>query len=98
MKEGMLFIWSEKELIGEILDHFYQQGFDYVENMVYVMLDPSLKQDVEHYHTSDATPAIARQDYRFIRKGHKTLLMLRRSHAKQNNNKFETKVPLELRH
>lgn len=44
MKEGMLFIWSEKELIGEILDHFYQQGFDYVENMVYVMLDPSLKQ------------------------------------------------------
>ena len=24
MKEGMLFIWAEKELIGEILDHFEQ--------------------------------------------------------------------------
>ncbi len=22
MKEGMLFIWAEKELIGEILEHF----------------------------------------------------------------------------
>jgi hypothetical protein len=22
MKEGMLFIWAEKELISEILDHF----------------------------------------------------------------------------
>ena len=39
MKEGMLFVWAEKELIGEILDHFSAQGFDYVENMVYVMLD-----------------------------------------------------------
>ena len=44
MKEGMLFIWAEKELIGEILDHFEQQGFEYVENMVYVMLDPNMKQ------------------------------------------------------
>lgn len=43
MREGILFIWAEKELIGEILDHFEAQGFEYVENMVYVMLDPSLK-------------------------------------------------------
>ena len=47
MKEGMLFIWAEKELIGEILDHFEPQGFDYVENMVYVMLDPSMKEEVK---------------------------------------------------
>lgn len=44
MKEGLLFIWAEKELIGEILDHFEQQGFEYVENMVYVMLDNNFKQ------------------------------------------------------
>lgn len=44
MREGMLFIWVEKELIGEILHHFYAQGFEYVENMVYVMLDGELKQ------------------------------------------------------
>ena len=53
---------------------------------------------VEKYHNTDATAAIARQDYRFIRKGHKTLLFLRRSAAKQNNKSSETKVPLELRH
>lgn len=43
MKEGMLFIWAEKELISEILDHFEGQGFEYVENMVYVMLDQDMK-------------------------------------------------------
>lgn len=43
MKEGMLFIWAEKELISEILDHFETQGFEYVENMVYVMLDQDMK-------------------------------------------------------
>ena len=39
MKEGMLFIWTEKELIAQIINHFEPQGFTYVENMVYVMLD-----------------------------------------------------------
>ena len=39
MKEGMLFIWTEKELIAQIIRHFEPQGFQYVENMVYVMLD-----------------------------------------------------------
>ena len=43
MKEGILFIWAEKELISEILTHFEAQGFEYVENMVYIMLDPSVK-------------------------------------------------------
>ena len=43
MKEGMLFIWTEKELIAQIIRHFEGQGFTYVENMVYVMLDKSKK-------------------------------------------------------
>ena len=43
MREGLLFIWAEKELIGEILMHFEAQGFEYVENLVYVMLDKDLK-------------------------------------------------------
>ena len=43
MREGLLFIWVEKELIGEIIQHFEAQGFEYVENMVYIMLNPDLK-------------------------------------------------------
>ena len=43
MKEGIMFIWTEKELIQEVIIHFEKQGFDYVENMVYVMLDPDMK-------------------------------------------------------
>jgi len=41
MKDGILFIWTEKELIMEIVEHFEEQGFSYVENMVYVTLDPA---------------------------------------------------------
>ena len=36
MKDGILFVWTEKELIGEICRHFENQGFAYVENMVYI--------------------------------------------------------------
>lgn len=79
MKEGLLFIWAEKELIGEILNHFETQGFEYVENMVYVMLNPDMRTEVDQFHNTDATPAISRQNYRFLKKGHKTLLFLRRS-------------------
>lgn len=43
MKEGILFIWVEKELISILLDHFETQGFVYVENVCYVMLDESKK-------------------------------------------------------
>jgi N6-adenosine-specific RNA methylase IME4 len=41
MREGILFIWVEKELISILLDHFETQGFVYVENVAYVMLDES---------------------------------------------------------
>ena len=55
--------------------------------------------EVEQYRNTDAPPAIAREPYRFIRKGHKTLLFLRRSAYKQKGSHVnETKVPLELRH
>ena len=43
MKEGILFVWCEKELISEVINHFDKQGFKYVENMVYVMMDPKMQ-------------------------------------------------------
>jgi len=41
---------------------------------------------------TDATPAIAREPYNFIKKSHRTLLMLRRSKHDQSAGQ------LELRH
>ena len=111
MKDGILFIWAEKELIGDIVFHFEDQGFQYVENMVYVMLDPTQKKckfnlssnlfsAVESYKNTDATPAIAREPYQYLRKSHKTLLMLRRTHEKKTENMQKSKQynNLELRH
>jgi hypothetical protein len=31
---GIIFIWAEKELIADIVDHFESQGFKYVENLI----------------------------------------------------------------
>ena len=78
MKDGILFIWVEKELIFEVIVFFETQGFAYIENMCYVMLDPKEKDSVEKLKNTDATPAIARRPYKFINKAKKTLLMLRR--------------------
>lgn len=93
MREGILFIWIEKELMYEIIVFFEAQGFSYVENLCYVMLDPHEMESTRRYNNTDATPAIAREPYPFISKSHRTLLMLRRTkHDVAGGN------ALELRH
>jgi hypothetical protein len=43
MKDGLLFIWVEKELISDLIKCFEAQNFFYVENVCYVMLDQNKK-------------------------------------------------------
>ena len=43
MKDGMLFIWVEKEYIMRIVRHLETQNFFYVENVCYVMLDRNME-------------------------------------------------------
>lgn len=92
MQDGMLFVWVEKERINDVVLHFEAQGFAYVENMCWVMLDESKRREVERYHTVDATPAFVKKEYPFLRKSKQTLLMFRRT----EDLKHATK--LELRH
>ena len=47
--------------------------------------------EVEATQSIDVHPAFVKEDYQYIRKSHKTLLMFRRMHKKNGN-------PLELRH
>ncbi len=39
MKEGLIFIWTEKEYIHDVVDYFENIDIKYVENMVWVTLD-----------------------------------------------------------
>ena len=39
MKDGLVFIWVEKEIISDLIKFFEGQDFVYVENVCYVMLD-----------------------------------------------------------
>lgn len=87
MRDGILFIWAEKELIYEIVIHFEKQGFAYVENVTYCMLDKKEQRSTVLRNTTDATPAIARKNYDFLNKSHKTLLMLRRTKYDTCTNK-----------
>ena len=43
MKDGMIFIWVEKEFIYDIVVHLESQNFFYVENVCYVMLEASME-------------------------------------------------------
>ena len=49
MKDGMIFIWVEKEYISAIICHLETQGFAYVENVCYVMLDKTMKKGKSKY-------------------------------------------------
>lgn len=40
MKNGIVFIWSEKELLSEILKAMEKKEYVYIENLAMVLLDP----------------------------------------------------------
>ena len=42
MKEGLIFVWTEKEFISDVVNYFENQKIKYVENVVWVVLDPKL--------------------------------------------------------
>lgn len=58
--------------------------------MCWVMLNKDMKRDVEKTRLIDVTPAFVRDDYSYLKKSKKTLLMFRRL--------SKNEVKLELRH
>lgn len=90
MKDGMIFIWCEKEYIYQICLHLETQGFQYVENVCYVMIEKAMEKEVRNFNTIDATPAFTTEDFTYLKKSHKSLLMFRR--VSKDDGK------LELRH
>lgn len=101
MQDGIIFIWVEKEYIMDVCRFLEAQEFYYVENMCWVMLDENMKEgtyssynslEVEKTRLQDVTPAFVRQDYTYLKKSKKTLLMFRRTSDATGPNR------LELRH
>lgn len=99
MKDGMLFIWVEKEFISQIIKHLENMNFFYVENVCYVMINREMEKgkssfytlfgactnfdlffntEVRQFATIDATPAMILEDFTYLKKSHKSLLMFRR--------------------
>lgn len=78
MKDGMIFIWVEKEYIAPVIKHLETQNFSYVENVCFVEIKKDMANEVRDFGTIDATPAIINDDYTYLKKSHKTLLMFRR--------------------
>lgn len=95
MQDGILFIWVEKEYIMDVCKFLEGQEFYYVENMCWVMLDENMKAEVEKTQTQDSTPAFIREDYTYLKKSKKTLLMFRRMSKGDGENGH---AKLELRH
>lgn len=43
LKDGLVFIWVEKDIISDLIKVFEAQDFTYVENVCYIMLDQNIK-------------------------------------------------------
>ena len=39
LKDGLIFIWVEKEIISDVIKFMESQDIQYVENVCYIMLD-----------------------------------------------------------
>ena len=92
MKDGLVFIWVEKEYIFDLIKCFEKQDFFYVENVCYVMLDQMKKKEIDDSREIDISDSFVREDYQFLKKTKKTLLIFRRMSQKK------AKCTLELRH
>lgn len=44
LKDGMVFIWVEKEFINEIIEYFDELKLIYVENVCYIMIDKQMEE------------------------------------------------------
>ena len=40
MKEGLVFIWVERDFMSEVIDFFEDKGIKYVENLIWIKLNP----------------------------------------------------------
>jgi len=89
MKDGMIFIWVEKEYIYDIVKHLETQNFFYVENVCYIALNQEMEKEVRTFATIDATPAFVQDEFTYLKKSHRSLLMFRRTSSDGK---------LELRH
>ena len=92
MKDGLVFIWVEKEIIHDIILCLEKEDFFYVENVCYVMLDQRKKAKIDNSREIDITDSFVKQDYEYLKKTKKTLLIFRRVSQKK------AKCTLELRH
>lgn len=92
MKDGLLFIWVEKEYLSQIIKVLEEQDFVYVENMCYVMLDQNKKEEIDATRLINIEDAFVHEDYKYIKKSKKTLLIFRRTSNKKGP------CTLELRH
>ena len=76
MEDGIIFVWTVKHLIHEMVKYFTKQNFVYVENMCWVTLDHTKRQgkchlltssiEVEDSGTIDVVPAFYKQDSKFF--------------------------------
>ena len=41
VRNGIVFVWSEKEILGRLIHYMEEKGFFYVENFVVALLDAS---------------------------------------------------------
>jgi hypothetical protein len=66
VRNGIVFVWSEKEILGRLIHYMEEKGFFYVENFVVALLDASKAQlppkkvesDIKSFITSNkSTPA-----------------------------------------
>ena len=49
MKDGILFVWAEKEYIMRVCTFFESQGFSYIENVCFCLLDEKMRKGKSFY-------------------------------------------------
>lgn len=59
MKNGIVFIWSEKEILGKLIHIMEEKGFFYIENMAIALIDSSRIDEYMINNASDPSQATA---------------------------------------
>ena len=80
MKEGLIFVWTEKEYIADIINHFESKDIKYVENLVFVKLnkDSNLIESDNAKDPFNLTNMFNYSQYEYFTKCHSTLLIFRK--------------------
>jgi len=95
-KDVFVFVWIKKELFAEVMMHFDNQGYNYMENVSWIELSDNISPEQEKDIDGVNELVLTRESEGIFTSSHDTFLVFRTKKDKKKKMRNEDKLELAL--